>query len=79
MALETIATGMCFSCEQRDIGERTALWVKTVYVHCDMRAEAEETVEQSAYNATQRHQMVTLQQMKLARGFYEHKERTGKK
>jgi hypothetical protein len=44
-----------------------------------MRAEAEDTIEQWACNATERHQMEALEQMKLTCGFYEKKERIGKK
>lgn len=75
--MEAIATGQYFVSEERDIGERTAVLVQTVDVSCDMRAEAEDTIEQSACNASERDQMASLQQMKLTRGFCENKERTG--
>lgn len=52
MAMEAIATGLYVFCEKRDIGERTAVWVQTVDGNWDMRAEAEDTVEQSACNVT---------------------------
>jgi len=50
--MEAIATDLYFSYEERDTGERTAVWVYTVDVNCDMRTEAEDTVEQSACSAT---------------------------